>query len=113
MCSVDYDRTTVKHGSDDMLCESGAVSVAVVTGASRGLGAALARELAERGFDLALCATSEPVFPGAMCRSFDVADADAVDRFGADVARELGPIDLWINNAGVLGPIGPLSASRP
>jgi NAD(P)-dependent dehydrogenase (short-subunit alcohol dehydrogenase family) len=81
-------------------------SVAVVTGASRGLGAALASDLASRGFALGLCATSEPAAHGALCAAVDVADATAVERFAADVAGTIGPIDLWINNAGILGPVG-------
>jgi NAD(P)-dependent dehydrogenase (short-subunit alcohol dehydrogenase family) len=70
------------------------------------LGAALAEELQRRGYDLGLCATSLPSVPGALCRAVDVADAGALDSFAAEVAIDFGPIDLWINNAGVLGPIG-------
>lgn len=41
-------------------------------------------------------------------RRVDVADAGAVEAFAAEVVQTLGPIDLWINNAGVLGPVGPI-----
>ena len=41
--------------------------------------------------------------------ALDVTDARAVERFGDDVAERLGPIDLWVNNAGVLAPVGPLA----
>lgn len=85
--------------------------VALVTGSSRGLGAGLARRFAEQGLQLALCARTEPEPPRgarAMTGSVDVTDAGALDNFASAVARTLGPIDLWINNAGVVDPIGPL-----
>jgi NAD(P)-dependent dehydrogenase (short-subunit alcohol dehydrogenase family) len=72
---------------------------------------AFARELSIRRFALGLCATTRPVFEGAYCAALDVTDGPAVDRFAGDVARELGPIDVWINNAAVLGPIGPVRTS--
>lgn len=85
--------------------------VAVITGASRGLGAGLARAFAARGLLLGLCARSAPALedgPRVVARQLDVADAAAVERFCADVAVRLGPIDLWINNAAVLDPMGPV-----
>jgi benzil reductase ((S)-benzoin forming) len=92
--------------------------VAVVTGASRGLGAGLAARLAARGLGLGLCARHEPPRPPGsgepgppvVTAAVDVTDADAVDRFCARVVERLGRIDLWVNNAGVLDPIGPLRA---
>jgi benzil reductase ((S)-benzoin forming) len=92
--------------------------VAVITGASRGIGKGLAARFAERGMALGLCARSTPqVPPGAADRavaaSVDVTDAAAVDDFTAAVADALGPIDLWVNNAGVLAPIGPLRDADP
>ena len=87
-----------------------APEVAVVTGASRGLGAGIAARLAERGISLGLCARHVPdaPAPGAICAAVDVRDAEAVEAFAERVTTELGPIDLWVNNAGVLDPIGPL-----
>jgi NAD(P)-dependent dehydrogenase (short-subunit alcohol dehydrogenase family) len=41
----------------------------------------------------------------------DVASAPAVERFATVVVGQFGRIDLWINNAGVLGPIGPLRST--
>jgi benzil reductase ((S)-benzoin forming) len=85
--------------------------VAVITGASRGIGAHLARDFAGRGMRLGLCARSAPVLAdgeGVVAARLDVRDADAVDRFARSVEERLGRIDLWINNAGVLTPIAPL-----
>ncbi len=83
----------------------------VITGASRGLGAGLARSYAERGLRLGLCSRTSPVLPESPTvhsATIDVCDAEAVDRFSAGVAERFGRIDAWINNAGVLEPIAPL-----
>ena len=91
-------------------------AVAVVTGASRGLGAGLADSLARRGVRLGLCARTRPPVPAqadAVSRVVDVTDGDAVEAFLEEVVARLGPIDLWVNNAGVLDPIGPLAESEP
>jgi NAD(P)-dependent dehydrogenase (short-subunit alcohol dehydrogenase family) len=90
--------------------------VALITGASRGLGAGLARRFAHHGLQLALCARTEPTPPPgarAMTGAVDVTDAEALDRFAEAAARMLGPIDLWVNNAGVVQPIGPLRTLDP
>ena len=88
-----------------------AAKVAVITGASRGLGAGLATRFAEHGMHLGLCSRTEPTTPPgseAVTGSVDVTDAAAVSSFLDEVVANLGPIDLWVNNAGVLDPIGPL-----
>jgi len=86
--------------------------VAVVTGASRGIGAGLADVFARAGFAIGSCARTRPELPAGavagLTASVDVRDADAVAQFAAAVTDDVGPIDLWINNAGVLDPIGPL-----
>lgn len=80
--------------------------VAVVTGASRGLGAGLADYFAAQGMRLGLCARTLPdAREQAYVASVDVADDDAMDRFADEVAAQHGPIDLWINNAAVLEPV--------
>lgn len=88
----------------------------VVTGASRGLGAGLAATFAAAGFRLGLCARSAPALPpGAtvVAATADVTDAGAVESFAAEVHQRLGPIELWVNNAGVLGPVRPLRQADP
>lgn len=85
--------------------------VCVVTGASRGLGAGLAREFAARGMRLGLCARGEPALADGdevVAARASVTDRAAVDAFTRRVEERLGRIDLWINNAGLLEPIGPL-----
>lgn len=86
----------------------------VITGASRGLGRALASRFADGGARLALCARSFddlnrlaldlsvrgfPPFVAAC----DISDADQVDGFARSVLSEFGSIDVLINNASLLG----------
>lgn len=103
------------HGLD--LPDSLAGRVAVITGASGGLGAGMAARLAGLGFSLGLCARRVPSPPGSarasVCRSVDVTDAASVEAFADEVAGELGPIDLWVNNAGLLGPVAPARDADP
>jgi benzil reductase ((S)-benzoin forming) len=84
---------------------------AVVTGASRGLGAALARDFAARGLRLCLYSRGAPALAegeGVAAERLDVTDEAALEAFAARVEERFGTIDLWINNAGVLEPIAPL-----
>jgi NAD(P)-dependent dehydrogenase (short-subunit alcohol dehydrogenase family) len=96
--------------------------IAIVTGASRGLGAVIARVLIERGFDVVIGAREraalERVRDGlveqaagrrrVVALAGDVTDAAARKKW-IDAARELGGLDVLINNASELGVIGPLS----
>lgn len=85
--------------------------VAVITGASRGLGAALAEHFADRGMRLGLCSRSDPALPASdhvVARRLDVRDEKGVEAFARAVEDRFGTVDLWINNAGVLEPIKPL-----
>jgi NAD(P)-dependent dehydrogenase (short-subunit alcohol dehydrogenase family) len=92
--------------------------VAIITGASRGLGEVIARVLAERGYDLVIGARNpgplqdvaesisqkgSSVVPVAG----DVTDASVRARL-VSAARELGGLDLLVNNASELGDIAPL-----
>jgi 3-oxoacyl-[acyl-carrier protein] reductase len=77
--------------------------VCAVTGASRGIGRAVAEELGEHGALLALCASrSAPDAPAAWSSRCDVSLERDVDAFFAGVRERVGPVDLLILNAGVL-----------
>ena len=81
---------------------------AFISGASRGIGAALAERAAELGMKLVLCSRSAPVLPESddvLSRQADVRDAEALDAIVAEAESRFGKIDVWINNAGVLDPI--------
>lgn len=90
---------------------SAAARVAFVSGASRGLGAGIARRFSERGVRLVLCSRSAPVLPegeGVLARSLDVRDETGLAALVEEAETRFGAIDLWINNAGVLDPIDKL-----
>ena len=88
-------------------------STALITGASKGLGAAFAKELASRGMHLVLVARSIDTLQdlasslgaqyGVKCVALqaDLAAPDAVTRIAADLERLDLKIDLLINNAGL------------
>ncbi len=84
---------------------------AVITGAGGGLGRAIAAELAERGFAVwatdvdAEAATRAAAEIGGSARAaeLDVRDEAACRAVAAAVVAEAGSLDLWVNNAGVLG----------
>ena len=83
----------------------------VITGASRGLGAGMAKTFAALGHRLGLCSRTEPILPCSSeihSQTLNVTDFQELDDFIQATHAKLGPIDLWINNAGLLGPIGPL-----
>jgi 3-oxoacyl-[acyl-carrier protein] reductase len=87
--------------------------IALVTGASRGIGAAIAIALAKAGCDVAvnyrnrgtdadaICATIRNLSRRALSVQADVSQTDAVGKMVAQVQNELGPIDILVNNAGI------------
>jgi NAD(P)-dependent dehydrogenase (short-subunit alcohol dehydrogenase family) len=85
-------------------------SVVVITGASAGVGRATAREFASRGADVGLLARDsdglqaaaeevEGLGRRAVVVPTDVADPDQVDAAADRVEAQLGPIDVWVNDA--------------
>ena len=83
--------------------------VAVVTGASSGIGAALVRMLAERGWRCVLLARRRERLErlaeeiGGEAEACDVSDRDEVDRVAAAVAERHPAVSLLVNNAGIPG----------
>ncbi len=76
-----------------------AAGVAFVTGASGGLGQAIARRFGEAGWQLALGYHRHPC-PGEFALGFDVRDAAAVKKAIDSTVEKLGRLDVLINNAG-------------
>src|SRR5258706_2124744 len=93
---------------------------AIVTGGSRGIGLAIARDLASRGFDLVLGARTEHQLMEArdrigrefrvrcLAHRTDVADPVQAEALVERAVAELGRIDGLVNNAGMTGAIGDL-----
>jgi 3-oxoacyl-[acyl-carrier protein] reductase len=91
---------------------------ALVTGAGRGIGRAVAIELARAGVSVALVARSRPELAetGERIRELggtalevpaDLGDADRLDEVLQRVRDGLGPVDILVNNAGTVTPLGP------
>ena len=89
-------------------------TVALITGASRGLGRAIARAYAQRGIGLILTARNDAELnqaadelratTGVVALAGDVADAVHAERLVSDGLARFGRIDVLINNASELGP---------
>ena len=89
---------------------------AIITGATKGIGRAIATLLAQKGFNIAVCARTEADLL-AMKESFDalytvetlvqqvdLSDKKAVKSFAKEVVKRWGKVDILINNAGVFIP---------
>ena len=98
--------------------------VALVTGASKGIGAAIARELASQGASVAVnysgdkagaervVAEIKKAGGKALAVQANLADSDSIGPLIASVTREFGPINILINNAGIYE-FGPIEAVTP
>ncbi len=88
----------------------------VLTGVTRGLGKALAGWFIENGYIVIGCGRSRSEIEALSDRypdphrfdSLDVCDADAVERWAAEVIEAAGPPDLLVNNAAIITPNAPL-----
>lgn len=79
--------------------------VIMITGASSGIGAGLAKLFSSNGYQLALCSRNTEAMnalnlPNTLCLEVDVTDAVAIQNAITQVQEYLGPIDCLINNAG-------------
>jgi NAD(P)-dependent dehydrogenase (short-subunit alcohol dehydrogenase family) len=82
--------------------------VVAITGAARGIGRATADELTRRGASVAI----GDLVPPDDGFEVDVTDHDSFERFLDSVAERLGPLDVLVNNAGIMI-VGPLAAAKP
>ncbi len=102
-----------------MSTNQGSGRVAVITGASSGIGEATARALAADGHRLALLARradrieklAEELGNGALAIEADVTDRDSIVAAAERVGREMGGVDILVNNAGVML-LGPFSSEQ-
>ncbi|WP_020178973.1 SDR family NAD(P)-dependent oxidoreductase [Methylopila sp. M107] len=98
--------------------------IAVVTGATRGIGYAVALELAKAGAHVVATGRTQGALEelddeikaaggSATLAPFDVTDYAAVDRLGAALFERHGKLDILVGNAGLLGQISPLGHVEP
>lgn len=99
--------------------------IAVITGASRGIGAAVARRFAAEGAQLLLIARTvgaleelDDAIRAAGGRQpvlipHDLRDFDGLDRLGASLHERYGKLDILVGNAGLLGPLTPVGHIKP
>lgn len=97
------------------------MKLVVITGCSRGLGLAMARAFAARGWTVAGCATDDAAIaslaaelgPAHRIRRCDVTSPEDVAAFAADILHHLGAPDLLLNNAAVISHNAPLWETTP
>jgi len=98
--------------------------IALVTGASRGIGAALALELAQAGAHIVAVARTvggleelddkiEAAGSTATLVPLDMKDADGIARLALALNERYGRLDVLVGNAGILGPLSPLPHVEP
>lgn len=106
------------------MCGQLAGRIAVVTGASRGIGQAVAERMAAEGAHVFAVARSENGLAklnrrigehdgNATMVPMDLTDGKAIDRLGGVIADRHGLLDILVGNAAVLGTISPLGHVRP
>ncbi len=98
--------------------------VALITGASRGIGAAVAEAYAREGAELVLVARTvggleetddrvQKAGSKATLVPMDLTDFDQIDRLGAILFEKFGHLDIFVGNAATLGVMGPLAHADP
>jgi len=99
--------------------------IALITGASRGIGRALALRFAELGAHVILVARTQGALEelddeivklsgqSATLLPLDLTDFDAIDRMGAAIYERWGKLDILIGNAGMLGSLNPMAQMDP
>lgn len=98
--------------------------VALITGASRGIGAAVAKRFAQEGAQLILVARSSAELekvddevqkygPPALLVPFDLTDLPRIDDLAHSVAERFGRLDILVGNAAILGGLTPMTHIKP
>lgn len=99
--------------------------VAVITGASRGIGAAVAKAFAAEGAKCVLIARTVGALEAlddeiqaagggnALLIPQDLFDLKALDQLGPQLQQHLGRVDILVGNAAMLGTLGPVAGSNP
>jgi NAD(P)-dependent dehydrogenase (short-subunit alcohol dehydrogenase family) len=106
------------------MTETSTQRIAVVTGASRGIGRAAALALAKSGVHVIAVARTQGALEelddaittaggSATLVPLDLKDHAAIDRLGGAIAERWGRLDILVGNAGVLGPLSPLGHVEP
>lgn len=98
--------------------------IALVTGASRGIGAAVAFELARHGAHIIALARTiggleelddkiKAIGGQTTLLPLDLSKTDKIDDIGPTIAERFGKLDIFVGNAGMLGPLSPVGHIKP